>query len=241
MTGPKKLSLVVISGGLGSPSSSERLASLISSHAVEGLEANGVRGDVTNIEVRELMTGIAHKLSTGVTEPDLSFALDALRHSDGVVAITPVFNGQMAGHFKSFFDLVDPGSLRGIPVALGATGGTTRHSLVIEMNLRPLFAYLRAFPLPTGAFATSAEFSDEQARVEERAATLGRELAESMLLLRTPTQTAVNHASPEVRSLLATDYDYSEQGLREREIREQHSTFVALLERFANENPDTDR
>ncbi|MGO1435236.1 MAG: CE1759 family FMN reductase [Canibacter sp.] len=238
MTGPKKLSLVVISGGLGSPSSSQRLADLIARHAAEGLESYGVHADVSAIEVRELMIGVAHKLGTGVTEPDLAFALDALRHSDGVIAVTPVFNGQMAGHFKSFFDMVDPGSLRGIPVALGATGGSPRHSLVIEMNLRPLFAYLRAFPLPTGAFATSADFIDDAERLEERAATLGRELAESMMLLRTPTQTAVTHASPEARSLLATDYDYSEQGLREREIREQHENFANLLERYAHANPD---
>jgi FMN reductase len=226
------MQVVVVSGGLGSPSSSGNLAKLIADVAVESLEGHGIQAEVTEIELRELLIGIAHKLTTGVTEPDLAFALDALRTSDGVVAVSPVFNGQLAGHFKSFFDLVDPGALRGIPVVLGVTGGSLRHSLVVEMNMRPLFAYLRAFPLPTGVFAAKGD--DSQVRAVEA----GRELAESMMLLRTPTNTAVTHTPADGGSLLATSYDYSEAGLRDRDIREQHENFAKLLSQYAKENPD---
>ena len=42
---------------------------------------------------------------------------------------------------------------------LAATAGTARHSLVVEFALRPLFAYLRAVPVPTGVFAASEDWA----------------------------------------------------------------------------------
>ena len=54
--------------------------------------------------------------------------------------------------------------------------GTARHSLVIEHAMRPLFAYLRAIPTPTGVFAASEDWAGaggvdaELARRVDRAA-----------------------------------------------------------------------
>ena len=65
------------------------------------------------------------------------------------VAVTPVFSASYSGLFKSFFDVLDEGTLAGKPVLLGATAGTERHSLALEFAVRPLFAYLRANVEPT--------------------------------------------------------------------------------------------
>ena len=54
-----------------------------------------------------------------------------------------------------FFDVLDDQALAGKPVLLAATGGTERHSLVLDFALRPLFAYLKALPVPTGVYAAS--------------------------------------------------------------------------------------
>ena len=64
--------------------------------------------------------------------------------ADGVIAVTPVFNGSYSGLFKLFFDALDEGAMQGRPVLLAATGGTARHSLVIEHAMLPLFYYLKA-------------------------------------------------------------------------------------------------
>jgi FMN reductase len=69
-----------------------------------------------------------------------------------------VFSASYSGLFKTFFDVLEPGTLEGTPVLLGATAGTARHSLVIDHALRPLFSYLRAVPVPTGVFAASEDF-----------------------------------------------------------------------------------
>jgi FMN reductase len=70
-----------------------------------------------------------------------------------------VFSASYSGLFKTFFDVLDKDSLTGTPVLLGATAGTARHSLVIEHAMRPLFAYLRAIPVPTGVFAASEDWA----------------------------------------------------------------------------------
>jgi FMN reductase len=75
-----------------------------------------------------------------------------------VIAVTPVFSASYSGIFKSFFDVLEDGTLEGKPVLIGATAGTARHSLVLDFAMRPLFAYLRADVVPTGVFAASSDF-----------------------------------------------------------------------------------
>ena len=70
------------------------------------------------------------------------------------------------------------------PVLLAATGGSERHALVLDHQLRPLFSFFQALTLPIGVYATEADFSNYQitsdllkARIQlaaERAAPLFR-------------------------------------------------------------------
>lgn len=179
---PQRVRLVAVSGGLGSPSSSRLLVDRIVSHAQRSLEAHGIVAETEVVELRELAVEIAHNLVTGFAEPRLRAALDAVRSADGVIAVSPVFNASIAGLFKSFFDLIEPGELRGIPVAMGATGGSARHSLVIEFAMRPLFAYLRSIPMPTGIFAATEEWGSARGSdgIDERSARVARELVDAI-------------------------------------------------------------
>lgn len=52
--------------------------------------------------------------------------------------------------------------LEGKTVILGATGGSDRHSLVVDMVMRPLFAYMRASIVPTGIYATSNDWGNTE-------------------------------------------------------------------------------
>jgi FMN reductase len=77
----------------------------------------------------------------------------AVEASDGIIAVTPVFSASFSGLFKSFIDVLDPKSLDGKAVLLGATGGTDRHQMVLDYAMRPLFSYLRTRMAATGVFA----------------------------------------------------------------------------------------
>ncbi|MFJ8186559.1 FMN reductase [Streptomyces sp. NPDC096105] len=154
----RNVRLSVVSAGLSAPSSTRLLADRLTDATRRALEDSGHTVDVSIVEVRELAADIARNLTLGSPTPAVENALDAVSRADGLIAVTPVFSASYSGLFKSFFDLLDPAALTGTPVLAAATGGTARHSLVLEHALRPLFAYLHAATVPTGVFAATEDW-----------------------------------------------------------------------------------
>ncbi|WP_406059881.1 FMN reductase [Streptomyces sp. NBC_01077] len=152
------LKLVAVSAGLSSPSSTRLLTDRLLQAARYRLTEQEYAVDVQVVELRDLAVDIAKNLVTGFPSGQLQDAIDAVTGADGVIAVTPVFTASYSGLFKSFFDLIDPTALTGTPVLIGATGGTARHSLVLDHALRPLFAYLRALVVPTAVYAASEDW-----------------------------------------------------------------------------------
>ena len=154
----RTLKLVAVSAGLSVPSSTRLLADRLA-EAVRGtLAERDVEVQVRVVELRELAVPIANHLVTGFPAPALGEAIEAVTEADGLIAVTPVFKASYSGLFKSFFDLIEPDALTGKPVLIAATGGTARHSLVLEHALRPLFAHLRALVVPTAVYAASEDW-----------------------------------------------------------------------------------
>ncbi|MFE5944301.1 FMN reductase [Streptomyces sp. NPDC056480] len=152
------LKLVAVSAGLSSPSSTRLLTDRLLQAARYRLTEQEYAVDVQVVELRDLAVDIANNFVTGFPSGRLQDAIDAVTGADGVIAVTPVFTASYSGLFKSFFDLIDPAALTGTPVLIGATGGTARHSLVLDHALRPLFAYLRALVVPTAVYAASEDW-----------------------------------------------------------------------------------
>ncbi|MDX3521801.1 CE1759 family FMN reductase [Streptomyces scabiei] len=162
--------LVVVSAGLSVPSSTRLLGDRLAA-AVVGQDASV---QVQVVELRDLAVEIAHHLTNGFPGRRLAAALDAVAGADGLVVVTPVFSASYSGLFKSFFDVLDRDALAGKPVLVAATGGSARHSLVLEHAMRPLFAYLRAVVVPTAVYAASEDWGAEglAGRIERAAAEL---------------------------------------------------------------------
>jgi FMN reductase len=169
------LKLVVVSAGLSLPSSTRLLADRLADATRQNLAEAGREVDVHVIELRDLATDIAHNLVNGFPGPALSEALEAVADADGVIVVTPVFSASYSGLFKSFFDVLDNTALVGKPVLVAATGGSSRHSLVLEHALRPLFAYLRAVVVPTAVYGASEDWGTAgDGRSDGLAARIGR-------------------------------------------------------------------
>ncbi len=170
--------VVVLSAGLSRPSSTRMLADQLADATKRSVAERGGRVEVIPVELRELAHDITDNLLTGFPSLPLRTALDAVGSADAVIAVTPVFSASYSGLFKSFFDVLDPAALDGTPVLIAATGGSARHSLVLDHALRPLFGYLRASVVPTAVFAATADFgADESGRsLTDRVDRAGREL-----------------------------------------------------------------
>lgn len=181
-----KRRLAIVSGGLSQPSSTRLLADRLRDATVSQLERRGFEVEVTTIELRDLAHDITNNLLTGFPAPALSSAIEAMTSADGLIAVTPIFTSSYSGLFKSFFDVVEPGALSDLPVAIAATGGTARHSLALEYAVRPMFGYLHSVVVPTAVFAASEDWGagDEQVstlpdRIERAAGELAALVAAS--------------------------------------------------------------
>lgn len=153
--------IVAISAGLGQPSSTRLLADRLSAATVAELGDLGVEAEVTTVELRDVAHAITDAMLTGFASGDLAEVIEKVTGADALVLVTPLFTTTYSGLFKSFVDILDKDSLQGMPVLLGATGGTSRHSLAVEYSMRPLFTYLHADVATTSVFAATDDWAAE--------------------------------------------------------------------------------
>jgi FMN reductase len=159
-TGGQAFRLVVVTAGTGDPSSTRMLADRTAQRVVELARRRGNEVAVRVVDLRELATEITTALLSQLTGPKLRQAVAALGEADGIVASTPVYKAGPSGLFTSFFQVLDNDLLIAKPVVLAATAGTARHALVVDEQLRSLFAYLRTATVPTSLFASSEDWGD---------------------------------------------------------------------------------
>jgi len=147
--------LVVINAGTGNPSSTRQLTDRLAQKALDRLDGEAV---VSVIDLGPLAVEIARAAVAGFAGEELQAAIDKLAAADGIIAATPIYKAGMSGLFKTFVDVLDNDLLVAKPVLLAATGGTPRHALVIDDQLRPLFAFMRALTLPTSVYAAPEDW-----------------------------------------------------------------------------------
>ena len=153
MTHP--LRVVAVSGGLQRPSKSAALAE----HLLD-LIADEIPCQQRLIELGQLAPQLAGAVWRSQLPDTVERELAAVEQADVLVVTTPVFRGSYTGLFKHFFDFIHQDALIDKPVMLAATGGSERHALVIDHQLRPLFSFFQARTLPLGIYATDKDFVD---------------------------------------------------------------------------------
>lgn len=153
MTRP--LRIVAVSGGLQRPSRAATLAE----HLL-GLIGEDIHSEQQLIELGELAPQLAGALWRSQLPEALERQLVAVEQADVLVVATPVYRGSYTGLFKHFFDFIDQDALVDTPILLAATGGSERHALVIDHQLRPLFSFFQARTLPLGVYATDRDFAE---------------------------------------------------------------------------------
>lgn len=153
MTRP--LRLVAVSGGLQRPSK----AAVLAEHLLNRI-AQDIPCEQHLVELGQLAPQFSGALLRCQLPPAVEQELVAVEHADVLVVTTPVYRGSYTGLFKHFFDFIDQDALVDKPVLLAATGGSERHALVIDHQLRPLFSFFQARTLPLGVYATDQDFVD---------------------------------------------------------------------------------
>lgn len=184
--------VVAVSGNVQSPSRTLAL--------VEQLV--NTLGDAVPIEVQVIEVGtLAPLIGSALSRTQLPAAaeasIQAIESADVLIVASPVYRGSYTGLFKHLFDFVDHEALIDVPVLLAATGGSERHSLVIDHQLRPLFSFFQARTLPIGVYATEQDFSHYEVSSAALLARIQLAIERAVPLLgRTPARQAEAAATP---------------------------------------------
>jgi len=181
---------VVVSGSSSAPSKTLTLAQRILAAV-----ANEVAVDAHVIDIAEVGSDLGRALARRDLSPSAERALSHVENAEILIAATPVYRGSYAGHFKHLFDLVDQNALIDTPVILAATGGSDKHCLVIEHQLRPLFGFLQAYTVPVGVYASHGDFESGDVRspiVLARIVTAARQAVSLVGETRSPRRVSPN-------------------------------------------------
>lgn len=183
--------IMVITAGLGQPSSTKLLGERLAVATQQALTEAGGSAEVQIVELREYAHDLTNHLLTGFPSARLAELIERTIAADALIAVTPIFSASYSGLFKTFFDVLQPESLAGKPVLIAATAGTARHSLALEFAMRPLFSYLRTVVVPTAVFAATEDWASPGALADR----IDRAAGELAALLGGP---ATRHQMDEV-------------------------------------------
>lgn len=148
------LHVVVLSASPDNPSKTATLADI----AAHEIAARHSGAQIATVNVYRIGTGLTSAIMRSDVDDKAERALETVEHADVLLAAVPVYRGSYPGMFKHFMDLLDQNALRRTPVILIATGGSDRHTLVVDHVMRPLFAFFHAYCAPTGIYASATDF-----------------------------------------------------------------------------------
>jgi FMN reductase len=148
--------VVAISGSQGADSKTRRL---VAAMAQEVAKTPGWQAEVYDLTRIGSLLGGAQARTNAVFELDQIWT--AIETCDALIVGSPTYKASYAGLLKHLFDLLDMKALQGRPVAVAATARAPGHALMIEHQMKPLFAFFGAAVAPTGIFALDADFGED--------------------------------------------------------------------------------
>lgn len=89
---------------------------------------------------------------------DTKLVAETIMGADALVIGTPVFQASIPATLKNIFDLLPVNAFRDKVVSVVVTAGTQKHYLMVEQQLKPILAYMKAHIVPTYVFIEEKDF-----------------------------------------------------------------------------------
>lgn len=152
-----QLKVVILNGSMQQPSRTHVLCQAL----FDELAKQQPNCSLHWVEISQIGRSLGACLQRQELPREIEDDLQAIENADLLIAASPVYRATYTGPFKHLVDFLGMTALTGKPVLLAATGGSPLHGLMIDHQLRPLFAMMQALTLPIGVYATEADFSED--------------------------------------------------------------------------------
>jgi FMN reductase len=179
MTTPRPFRIVAVSGSLTDPSRTTALVEAI----IEAF-SRVIPAEAHVIPLHTVGRHLAGALTRKELPAEAEVELERIENADLLIVATPVYRASFTGLFKHLFDFVDQYALVDTPVLLAATGGSERHALIIEHQLRPLFGFFQSLALPVGVYAHDSDFTDYRISNDQLADRIDKAITRALPLVR---------------------------------------------------------
>jgi FMN reductase len=154
----ERMSGTLVVGVSGSPSDPSRTSTLVGA-TVDRLVAELPDAESVTVEIGPLLADLGAAAGREQMSARTQAALAAVEAADVLVVGSPAFRAAYSGAFKLFFDWIGQYDLVDTPVLLTATGGSDRHALLVEHQMRPLFGFFQSTTLPLAVFGNERDFT----------------------------------------------------------------------------------
>lgn len=182
-------------GVSGSPTHPSRTTVLVDE--VANAYAEAVGGVARTIRLAPLLAELGAGPFRTSLSPVVIEALEAVENADILVVGSPAYRATYTGLFKLFFDHIGQYALVDKPVVMTATGGSDRHALLVEHQMRPLFGFFQSLTLPLGIYASESDFADYQISSPDLRKRIDTAVSRTLPLVRSDSELRARLVEPE--------------------------------------------
>ncbi|ATP40550.1 FMN reductase [Solibacillus sp. R5-41] len=116
------------------------------------------QADVTLVDLANYDMRFSDGRNYSEYEGDTLFIANSIMQADAIIIGTPTFQASIPATLKNVFDLLPVNGLRDKVVSIIVTAGTSKHYMMVEQQLKPILAYMKAHIVPTYVFAEEKDF-----------------------------------------------------------------------------------
>ncbi len=128
------------------------------SKVVQMLENKYSEHEVTLLDLADYKVEFSDGRNFFEYEGDTKYVAETIMGADAIIIGTPVFQASIPGTLKNIFDLLPVNAFRDKVVSMLVTAGTPKHYLMVEQQLKPILAYMKAQIVQTYVFIEEKDF-----------------------------------------------------------------------------------
>jgi FMN reductase len=148
--------IVGISGNFTRPSRTFRLV-----EAIAVAMASKLGQEFACFDLLDAGSGLGSTYSRTGGPDSVERIFTAIEQCSVLVVGSPVYKASYSGLMKHLFDVLDMNALKRRPIIISATAKALQHALMLDHQMRPLFAFFGSYVAPTGIFVTDADYSPD--------------------------------------------------------------------------------